>query len=122
MATKSLYVGNLPYSTTENGLAEYFASYGGSNARIIEGRGFGFVDVDADQAEAAIEATNGKPFNGRNLTVNEARPKEERPDRGGYGGGGGGGGRGGYGGGGGGGRSGGGNRDRDRRSGFGGRW
>lgn len=125
MATKSLYVGNLPYSTTEATLAEYFGPYGGTNARIIEGRGFGFIDVDEDQAEAAIEATNGKPYNGRSLTVNEARPREPRE-----GGGGGGGGR--YGGGGGGGRSGGGGygggggggRDRDRRGGGGGggRW
>lgn len=116
---KSLYVGNLPYSCDERGLAELFAPYGGTNARVIEGRGFGFIDVDDDKMDAAIEATNSKPFGGRTLTVNEARPKEPRSGGGGGGGGyggGGGGGRGGYGGGGGGGR------DRDRRGGGGGRW
>ncbi len=118
MAIKSLYVGNLPYSVTESALTELFAAYGGSNARIVEGRGFGFIDVDEDQMEAAIEATNAKPFGGRTLTVNEARPREPRQGGGGggggrFGGGGGGGGR--YGGGGGGGR------DRDR-GGRGGRW
>lgn len=128
MAIKSLYVGNLPYSTTDANLVELFSPFGGSNARIIEGRGFAFVDVDADQMDAAIEATNGKPYNGRTLTVNEARPREPRApgggggygggDRGGYGGGGGGG----YGGGGG---RGGGGRDRGGRGGGGGggsRW
>lgn len=105
MATKSLYVGNLPYSTTEAHLLEYFSNFGASAARIVEGRGFGFVDIDADQADAAIEATNQKPFEGRTLVVNEARPRGEG---GGGGGGGGGRDRGSYGGnrGGGGGRGG----------------
>ncbi len=100
MATKSLYVGNLPYSITESQLAAHFSAYGGSNARIIEGRGFGFVDIDPAQLEAAISATNNTTLDGRTLTVNEARPRVSN-------GGGGGGGRsgGGYGGGGGGGRS-----------------
>lgn len=100
MATKSLYVGNLPYSTNEADLMQLFEAYNARSARIIEGRGFGFVDVEADSANAAIEATNGKDYNGRTLVVNEARPRSE---------GGGGGGRGGYGGYGGrsGGRSGG---------------
>ena len=103
MATKSLYVGNLSYSTTESSLSELFATYGGTNPRIIEGRGFGFIDVDADKMDAAIADKNNAQFEGRTLTVNEARPKGE-------GGGGGGGGRSGGGGGGGygGGRSGGG--------------
>jgi RNA recognition motif-containing protein len=100
MATKSLYVGNISYSSTEEGLLEAFAPYQPSNVRIIEGRGFAFIDVDADQLEAAVSDMNGKQVDGRTLTVNEARPRE---NRGGGGGGGYGGGRsgGGYGGGGG---------------------
>ncbi len=113
MATKSLYVGNISYSATEDSLKAAFAAYNPTNIRIIEGRGFAFVDVDADQLEAAVGDMNGKSVDGRTLTVNEARPKGEggggggRPGggAGGYGGGGGGGS---YGGGGGGGRSGGG--------------
>jgi cold-inducible RNA-binding protein len=107
MATKTLYVGNLPYSISEGDLQEFFSAYNSSNPRIIEGRGFGFVDIDADQLEAAVADKNQAELGGRRLTVNEAQPK-------GSGGGGGGGGRsgggggGGYGGGGGGGRSGGG--------------
>ena len=100
MATKSLYVGNLSYGTTESALLNQFAAYGGNNARIIEGRGFGFVDIDAEQLEAAIADMHDKEFEGRKLTVNEARPKSES---GGGGGGNRGGGGGGYGGGGGGG-------------------
>ncbi len=75
-------------------------------------KGFGFVEMDTDaQAQAAIQALNGREHDGRNLTVNEAKPREARPGGGGgYGGGGGGGGRGGYGGGGGGGGGGGRNR------------
>ncbi|MER3414128.1 MAG: RNA-binding protein [Armatimonadota bacterium] len=87
VATKSLYVGNLPYSTNEADLMQLFETHNARSARIIEGRGFGFVDVEADSADAAIEATNGKDYNGRTLVVNEARPRSE--------GGGGGGGRGG---------------------------
>ena len=86
MATKTLYVGNLPYSISESDLQTHFAKYNSSNARIIEGRGFGFVDIDADQLTAAIADNNQKELNGRSLTVNEAQPK-------GSGGGGGGGGR-----------------------------
>ena len=100
MATKTLYVGNLPYSTSESDLQAHFAQYNSSNARIIEGRGFGFVDIDADQLTAAVADKNQTEMNGRTLTVNEAQPK-------GSGGGGGGGNRGGYGGGGGGGSRGG---------------
>ena len=112
MANKTLYVGNLPYSTTEAALVAHFSAYGASNARIVEGRGFGFVDVEADQLEAAVSEKNGTQLDGRTLTVNEARPRENRDSGGGgggYGGGrSGGGGGGGYGGGGGGGRGGGG--------------
>jgi len=111
VANKTLYVGNISYSSSEQSLTDYFSAYGASNVRIIEGRGFAFVDVDADQLEAAIADKNGKEFEGRTLTVNEARPREERGGGGGgrsYGGGGGG--RGGYGGGGRGGNRGGGGR------------
>ncbi|MDT5061349.1 MAG: hypothetical protein QOH63_1808 [Acidobacteriota bacterium] len=115
MATK-LYVGNLSFKTTGDDLREYFAQAGEvESASIIEdretgrSRGFGFVEMaTAEGAAAAIEKFNGKELNGRNLTVNEARPKTDRGGggggRGGYGGGGGGD-RGGYGGGGDGGRN-----------------
>jgi RNA recognition motif-containing protein len=114
MATKTLYVGNIPYSANTDTLTAAFASYGASNVRIIEGRGFAFIDVNPDQLEAAIADMNGKSMEGRTLTVNEARPRENsggggyrsdnrsggggggsKPRGGGYGGGGGGGGRGG---------------------------
>lgn len=126
MANKTLYVGNLPYTTTESQLEKFFEAYGGTNARIIEGRGFGFVDISEDHLQTAIDDKHDSDMNGRKINVNEARPREERPRRdygggggggGGYGGGGGGnrGGGGGYGGGGGGGR------DRGGRGGGGGR-
>jgi len=104
LATKSLYVGNLSYNTTEEELKSLFEPWGPvSEARIVQGRGFGFVDVPDDKAAEAIEQTNGKEYQGRTLSVNEARPRSE--SRGGSGGGGGrGGGYGGGGGGGGGGR------------------
>ncbi len=116
MATK-LYVGNLSFRTTSEDLREAFASVGTvESATVIEdrdtgrSRGFGFVEMATpEEAAAAIEQFNGKDLGGRNLTVNEAKPRTERA------GGGGGGGRGGYGGGGGRGYSGGG-RDRDRGS------
>ena len=110
---KKLYVGNLPYSISNADLEKLFAPFGTiRSAEVINDRmtgqskGFGFVEMESDeQAEAAIAGLNGKQHAGRALTVNEARPREERSGgggRGGYGGGGGGG-RGGYGGGGGGG-------------------
>jgi RNA recognition motif-containing protein len=112
---KKLYVGNLNYAMNDGDLEQLFAAHGTvRSAQVIKDRdtgrskGFGFVEMDNDQeAQAAINALNGKDVQGRALTVNEARPKE---DRGGRGGGGGGGGRGGYGGGGGGGGYGGGRR------------
>ncbi len=104
MATKSLYVGNLPYSATEATLLEYFAPYGATSARIVEGRGFGFVDIEEASAQQAIDDKNQKDFGGRTLVVNEARPKGE--------GGGGGGGNRSYGGGG---NRGGGGRDSGHR-------
>ncbi len=110
---KKLYVGNLAYSTTENDLTQGFGAFGTvQSVQIIMDRdtgrskGFGFVEMGSDsEAQAAIEGMNGKDMQGRKLTVNEARPKEDRG-----GGGGGGGGRGGRGGGGG--YGGGGGRDR----------
>jgi RNA recognition motif-containing protein len=124
---KKLYVGNLAYSVDSSTLESLFTQHGAvSSAEIITDRmtgrskGFGFVEMSSDdEAQAAIAALNGYNHEGRPLTVNEARPKEERPRGGGFGGGGGGyggggGGRGGFGGGGGRGGSGGG------RGGFGG--
>ena len=110
-----LYVGNLPYNTSEDDLRALFTTYGAvTSVAIITDRdtgrskGFGFVEMGSDQeAQAAIAALNGQERDGRRLTVNEARPKPEGGGGGGRGGyGGGGGGRGGYGGGGGGGRGG----------------
>jgi RNA recognition motif-containing protein len=114
MPTK-LYVGNLSFRTTSDDLREAFSQAGTvESASVIEdretgrSRGFGFIEMATpEEAAAAIEMFNGKDLGGRNLTVNEAKPKTDR------GGGGGGGGRGGYGGGGGGGYGGGGG-DRDR--------
>jgi RNA recognition motif-containing protein len=102
-----LYVGNLPYSMTDSDLQNMFEQHGTvQSAQIIVDRdtgrskGFGFVEMgSAQEAQAAIAALHDKEIDGRRLTVNEARPREER--RPGGGGGGGGGGRGGYGGGGG---------------------
>lgn len=129
-----LYVGNLAFQTSSSDLQELFAQAGTvESASVVEdrdtgrSRGFGFVEMSSkEEGEAAISQFHGKEFNGRNLTVNEARPREDRGNRGGggrggYGGGGGGrgGNRGGYGGGGGrggyGGGGGGGNRDREPR-------
>jgi RNA recognition motif-containing protein len=105
-----LYVGNISYSTTEEDLKSLFDPWGPvAEARIVQGRGFGFVDVPDDKAAEAIEQTNGKEYQGRTITVSEARPRAERSSGGGRSGGGYGGGRstgGGYGGG----RSTGGNR------------
>ena len=97
MASKSLYVGNLSYSVTENALRELFAEYEPTEVRLIGDKGFGFVDVPEEKAADAIAAMNGREIEGRAITVNEARPRGER--RGGGGGGGGGGDRGGGGGG-----------------------
>jgi cold-inducible RNA-binding protein len=111
--SKNLYVGNLSFSTTAADLETAFGQYGTvTRAQVMtdretgRSRGFGFVEM-ADGADDAIAKMNGVEFQGRTLTVNEARPREERPRSGGGGGGyggggGGGGGRGGYGGGGGG--------------------
>jgi RNA recognition motif-containing protein len=105
-----LYVGNLAYSVRDESLQAAFSQFGTvTSAKVMMDResgrskGFGFVEMSsATEAQAAINAMNGQPLEGRAVVVNEARPREERP--GGFGGGGGG--RGPYGGGGGGGRSG----------------
>ena len=117
---KKLYVGNLSYTMDSSQLQELFSQYGTvQSAQVISDRdtgrskGFGFVEMSSDQeAQAAISGLHGQQHGGRPLTVNEARPREDRGGGGGGGGGGGrsygggsggGGGRGGYGGGGGGG-------------------
>ena len=104
---KRLYVGNLSYNTDSSGLEQLFSQHGSvQSAEVVSDRmtgrskGFGFVEMGTEEeAQAAIAALHGQEYDGRALTVNEAKPREERP----RGGGGGGGGRGGYGGGGGGG-------------------
>jgi RNA recognition motif-containing protein len=102
---KKLYVGNLPYSITEQSIRDAFAKAGTVTSVAIisdrdtgQSKGFGFVEMATDaEAQAAISQLNGQSLDGRQIKVNEAKPKAP-------GGGGGGGGRGGYGGGGGGGR------------------
>ena len=104
---KKLYVGNLAYSMTNEGLQSLFSAHGAvDSAQVIMDRetgrskGFGFVEMtNAQEADAAIAALDGQENGGRALKVNEAKPREERS-----GGGGGGGSRGGFGGGGGGNR------------------
>ena len=106
---KKLYVGNMSYDMTSSSLEALFTQHGTvESAEVIQYRetgrskGFGFVEMSSDaEAQAAIQTLNGQQQDGRDLTVNEARPREPRRGGGGYGGGGGGGG-GGYGGGGGG--------------------
>ena len=83
MASKSLYVGNLSYSTSESSLRTLFAEYEPSEVRLIGDKGFGFVDVPEDKAAAAIAAMNGREVDGRSITVNEARPRPERSGGGG---------------------------------------
>ena len=100
----NIYVGNLSYDTTEEGLGAAFEQFGSvDSARVImdrmsgRPRGFGFVEMpDSGEAQAAIDGMNGSQLDGRDLNVNEAKPREDRGNRGGGGGGG-------YGGGGGGG-------------------
>lgn len=92
---KKIYVGNMSFNTTQAGLEQAFAVYGNvQNVAIITDRetgrprGFGFVEMPNDQeADAAINALNGMDLDGRTLTVNEARPREERGGGGGGGGG-----------------------------------
>ena len=108
LATR-IYVGGLPYSATEQDLENLFAAHGTVNSATVitdkytgQAKGFGFVEMSTnEECQAAISALNGTEMGGRSLTVNEAKPREERSSGGGYGGGGGRGGGGGYGGGGG---------------------
>ena len=120
--SNKMYVGNLPFSAGEDELREAFGQFGTvSEVSLVmdrdtgRPRGFAFVSMETKEAmEAAIRGLDGKDFGGRNLTVNEARPREERPS---YGGGGGGGGYGGDRRGGGGGKGG-----KGGKGGGGGRW
>ena len=81
-----LYVGGLPYSTTDSELEEYFAQKGAVTSAVVimdretgRSKGFGFVEMsNDDEAKAAIAEFNGKDFGGRTITVNEARPREDR--------------------------------------------
>ena len=84
---QKIYVGNLPYSTTDQELQDLFANHGNvQSANVVADRytgrskGFGFVEMgSAEEAQQAISALNGADYGGRNLVVNEARPKESRP-------------------------------------------
>ncbi|HZO87619.1 MAG TPA: RNA-binding protein [Chthonomonadaceae bacterium] len=113
---KRIYVGGLPYSTVEEDLENLFASQGTVTSVAIvtdkftgQSKGFGFVEMSTDsEADSAIQALNGTMLGGRTLTVNEARPREERSSS--------------YGGGNRGGGYGGGARNTNRNRGSGGRW
>ena len=106
MSQNKLYVGNLSFSTTQTELEQTFGEFGTvlsvnmvTDRDTGRPRGFGFVEMGTDaEAQAAIDGLNGQVVGGRNLTVNVAKPREDRGGRGGFGGGGGGG-RGGFGGG-----------------------
>jgi RNA recognition motif-containing protein len=85
---KTIYVGNLPFSSTQQEISDLFGRYGTVHSvNVINDRdtgrprGFCFVEMDADPAQAAIDGLNGQEFGGRNLRVNEAKGREER-DRG----------------------------------------
>lgn len=85
---KSIYVGNLPWSATEEEVRSLFSTYGNvlsvklvTDRETGRARGFGFVEMDDAAAAAAIEALDNTPFSGRNLRVNEAQPKAPRPPR-----------------------------------------
>jgi RNA recognition motif-containing protein len=91
MENKKLYVGNLPYSATEDQMREMFAQAGTVQSVAIitdkesgRSKGFGFVEMaDSDSSQKAINQFNGYDYGGRKITVNEARPREERPAGGG---------------------------------------
>lgn len=83
---KNIYVGNLPWSTTEDDLRRTFGQYGEVlSAKVImdretgRSRGFGFVEMEDDAADQAISALNGQDMGGRGLKVNEAKPRERKP-------------------------------------------
>jgi RNA recognition motif-containing protein len=87
---KTIYVGNLPFSSTQAEISDLFSRFGTvhsvnliSDRETGRPRGFGFVEMDPDQAQAAIEALNGSELGGRSLRVNEARGREERGRSGG---------------------------------------
>ncbi|HWI63640.1 MAG TPA: RNA-binding protein [Symbiobacteriaceae bacterium] len=89
--TKTLYFGNLPWAVTSEDLAnavkqycEPISSRIATDRETGRSRGFGFVEVPADAAQAVIDALNGAEWGGRALTVNEAQPRPERSDRGGF--------------------------------------
>jgi len=87
--SKNIYVGNLPFRASEDNIRDLFAQYGAVSAvKLISDRetgkprGFGFVEMDDDtEADAAIEALNGKDYEGRSLKINEAKPRESKPRR-----------------------------------------
>lgn len=87
----NIYVGNLPYSVSDTDLRETFAQYGDvDQVNLIidrltgDSKGFGFVEMtNNSQADAAIKALNGSDLKGRNITVNQAKPKSDRPSHGG---------------------------------------
>ncbi|MFZ5827863.1 MAG: RNA recognition motif domain-containing protein [Bacillota bacterium] len=97
--TKTLYFGNLPWAASNDDLSQAVAEYAeviscriATDRETGRSRGFGFVEVPSDKAQEVIDALNGAEWQGRPLTVNEAKPREERPaggNRGGFGGGGG---------------------------------
>ena len=97
MNSNKLYVGGLPYEVTDDRLQELFSAHGTvESARVItdrmtgRSRGFGFVEMSSqEEAQQAIDKLNGTDLEGRSLTVNEAKPKEQRSGGGGGGGGGG---------------------------------
>jgi len=83
---KNIYVGNLPWSTTEDDLRRAFGQYGEvQSAKVImdretgRSRGFGFVEMEDEAADQAIQALNGQDMGGRSLKVNEAKPRERKP-------------------------------------------
>jgi RNA recognition motif-containing protein len=85
---KSIYVGNLPWSATETDVRDMFEQYGTvHSAKVVtdretgRSRGFGFVEMEDNEAQAAIEAADGQEMDGRPLRVNEARPRAPRPPR-----------------------------------------
>lgn len=93
----NIYVGNIPFRSTEDDVADLFAQYGevhrvhlAMDRETQRPRGFGFVEMDEEQGKAAIDGLQGCELDGRELRINEARPREERPRRS-FGGGGGGG-------------------------------
>ena len=84
MANKSLYVGNMSHNTTEDDLRSLFEGHGPiAEVRVIGDKGFAFVEIPEENMASAIEATNGKEVGGRELKVNEAKPRPERSGGGG---------------------------------------